>query len=119
MRYYIVNGHFDNRKNHSNQGHAQSPALKFHPYMVAGAAGITNIHNRSCQMVSFKRKGKLLTKAPSSSVEIPGARKAALRKDMLAPAAMMQAGFTSLPHSGWKMKALDFFVSLEDDIPFL
>ena len=37
---------------------------------------------------------------------------------MLAPAAMMQAGFTSLPHSGWKMKALDFFVSLEDDIPF-
>ena len=63
-------------------------------------------------LVSFQREGKLLTKASSSfnlSVEMPGARKAALRKDMLAPAAMMQAGSRLIPHSRWKMQALGFF----------
>ena len=37
---------------------------------------------------------------------------------MLAPAAMMQAGSRLIPHSRWKMQALGFFVSIEDDIPF-
>ena len=37
---------------------------------------------------------------------------------MLAPAAMMQAGFTSIPISRWKMQAFEFFVNIEDDIPF-
>ena len=112
QQYYIVNAHFNYkifiqiRVTHRARLWSSIPTWWL--ALQVPQISTTEIAN----LVSFQREGKLLTKASSSfnlSVEMPGARKAALRKDMLAPAAMMQAGFRSIPRSGWKMQAFEFF----------
>ena len=69
-----------------DKGHAQSPALKFHPYMVAGTPGC-----QSCSNHLQHHHWPMFWHAIAIFYP-PGARKAALRKDMIAPAMMQAAG---------------------------
>ena len=106
---------------HSNQGHAQSPALKFHPYMVAGAAGITIIHNGNCQFGILQKERNTFDKSTffiqSKCWNTRGTKGCSAEGH--ARASSNDASRFQINSTQWVGNASTWtFASIEDDIPF-